>query len=500
MTHEQLVALVRRLEDEARRSPRSYRLRVLALAGLGYAYIGAVLLVLLGLLGGIVWIASLGRGAGLAVEAGAVLGSAACVIARSLWLRMEPPAGIPLKRVASPALFECVDALRASLAAPRVHEILLRDDFNAAVVQHPRLGVLGWRKNFLLLGLPFLQSATPEEFRSVLGHELGHLSRQHGRLRGRVYRVRACWSRLAERLDREAHWSRFVFRRFFHWYAPCFAAWSYALARRDEVEADRAAAQVTSPEVAGAALSGSAVYARFLHERFWPAVYARADELPSPDAVNPFEMLPAALGGIDPDDAQHWLEAELGEETSVDDTHPCLRERLAALGVEPRLPEAPDSSAAVALLGKAHAGLVARLAEQWRFAAAEWWGGRYEHVTHSRKRLGELARAAGCGELPRDEAWERARLAEEFEGGDAALPLYRDLVEDDLGDAAASFALGRLLLARGEDSGLVHLDHAMELDAEAIVPACELACRFLADRERTADAAAYRERSLERQQ
>jgi Zn-dependent protease with chaperone function len=499
VTHEQFAALVRRLEDAARRSPRTYRLRVLALAGLGYAYIGAVLLALLGLLGGLVWTATLGRSTGLLIKGGAALGYVAWVIARSLWVRIDPPAGIPLKRVASPALFECVDELRRRLKAPRVHEILLCDDFNAAVVQYPRLGVLGLRKNFLILGLPFLQSATAEEFRSVLGHELGHLSGQHGRLRSWVYRVRASWSRLAERLEEEAHWSRFVFRSFFHWYAPCFAAWSYVLARQNELEADRASAEVTSPEVAGASLTGSAVRVRFLHERFWPAVYAHAEELPSPDPVNPFATLPAALGEIDPDDARRWLEEGLAEETTVDDTHPCLRERLAALGVEPRMPDAPDPSAAVALLGKAHAGLVARLAEQWRFAAAEWWSGRYEYVTTSRKRLGELTQAAGHGELAPDEAWERARLTEEFDGGEQALPLYRELLEGDLEDAAASFALGRLLLARGEESGLVHLDRAMDLDADAIVPACELACRFLAGSGHAADAASYRERGLERQ-
>lgn len=499
VTHEQFEALARRLEGAARRSPRAYRLRVLALAGLGYAYIGLVLLALLGLLGGLVWLASLGRSSHLVVKGGAALGTVAWVIARALWVRIEPPAGIPLKRSASPALFECVDELRRRLKAPRVHEILLRDDFNAAVVQYPRLGVLGWQKNFLVLGLPYLQAATVEEFRSVLGHELGHLSGQHGRLRSWVYRVRASWYRLAERLEQEAHWSRFVFRRFFHWYAPCFAAWSFVLARQDEFEADRASAEVTSPEVAGASLTAGAVRARFLHELFWPEVYAHADELPSPDAVDPFATLPAALAEIDPDDAQRWLEAGLAEETTVDDTHPCLRERLAALEVEPRIPPAPDTSAAVALLGKAHAGLLARLAERWRFAAAEWWSGRYEHVTTSRKRLGELTQASGHGELAPHEAWERARLTEEFEGGEAALPLYRDLVEGDLDDAGACFALGRLLLARREDSGLVHLDQAMDLDADAVVPACELACAFLADCGRLADAVPYRERALERQ-
>lgn len=496
MTHEHFESLVRRLEADARRAPRVYRLRVLALAMLGYAYVGVVLLVLLALLGGLGWLATQGKGMSLVVKGGAALGYVAWVIGRALWVRIDPPSGIPLKRSASPALFECVDELRSQLRAPRVHEILLLDDFNAAVVQHPRLGVLGWQKNYLLLGLPYLQAATPEEFRSVIGHELGHLSGNHGRLRGWVYRVRASWSRLAARLEQEEHWSRFVFQRFFHWYAPFFSAWSYALARQDEYEADRASAELTSPEVAGASLVGGEVRSRFLQERFWPAIYARAEELASPDAVDPFETLPGEIAAIDPEDAQAWLDAGLAVQTTVDDTHPCLRERLAALEVEPRIPAPPATSAAQELLGKALSGLKARLAEIWRFEAAEWWNGRYEYVTAARKRLGELA---SVDDLRPAEAWERAQLTEELEGADAALPLYRDLVEEDLEDASASFALGRLLLARGDETGLVHLDHAMELAPDAIVPCCELACDFLGRRGRPADSVPYRERCLERQ-
>ena len=68
MTHKQFERLVGRLEADARRAPRSYRMRVLALAMLGYAYVGVVLLVLLALLGGLGWLATLGKGMGLVVK------------------------------------------------------------------------------------------------------------------------------------------------------------------------------------------------------------------------------------------------------------------------------------------------------------------------------------------------------------------------------------------------------------------------------------------------
>jgi hypothetical protein len=197
-------------------------------------------------------------------------------------------------------------------------------------------------------------------------------------------------------------------------------------------------------------------------------VYVRAHELPSPDPVNPFEMLPEMLAEVSEQARHEWLRLALVENP----------------GLEPRIPEAPERSAAEELLGKALPGLTARLAEMWRFAVAGWWNERYAYATTARKRLMEL-------ESEGIETWERAQLTEEIEGGEAALPLYRGLVEQDLDDAPASFALGRTLLAQGDEAGLVHLDRAMELVPEATEPVCEHAFRFLVRTDRGAEAKRY---------
>ena len=210
------------------------------------------------------------------------------------------------------------------------------------------------------------------------------------------------------------------------------------------------------------------VWGRFLEERLWPAVYAHADELPSPDPVDPFEMLPEMLA-----------------KASEDCRHELLRLALAENpGLEPRIPEPPERSAAEELLGKAFPGLKARLAEMWRFEIAGWWNERYQYATAARKRLAQLEDEGG-------ETWERAQLTEELEGAEAALPFYRSLVEQDLDDAPASFALGRALLARGDEAGLVHLDRAMEIVPEAAEPAGEHAFRFLIRTGREAEAEHY---------
>jgi hypothetical protein len=163
-----------------------------------------------------------------------------------------------------------------------VHRVLLDGDLNAGIVQVPRLGVLGWHRNHLLVGLPMLQALTPDQFRAVLAHELGHLSGNHGRFSGWIYRVRQTWGRLLERLEQEDHWGTAIFRRFLRWYAPYFNAYSFALARGDEYEADRASADVAGARPAGEALLRAEVAGWVLHSRYWPELLGRAEHEPAP--------------------------------------------------------------------------------------------------------------------------------------------------------------------------------------------------------------------------
>ena len=131
-----------------------------------------------------------------------------------------------------------IDALRKQLKAIKIHEIILTDEFNAGIMQTPRLGVFGWYKNTLILGLQLLLALSPEQARAVLAHEFGHLSGNHSRLNGWIYRARTSWYRVMDAFDRTGGWGTGPMRKFFDWYAPYFNAYSFALARANEAAPD----------------------------------------------------------------------------------------------------------------------------------------------------------------------------------------------------------------------------------------------------------------------
>lgn len=326
--------LVTKLETFAQKHPGSYRLRVGLFAALGYAYIFLVLAGLIGLVALLVLFIVYSRHANsLIVKLVILLLVPAGLIVRSLWVTFPPPQGIRLTRAQVPHLFALVEELTAKLQAPRFHTILLVQDFNAAVVQTPRLGIFGWQKNYLLLGLPLMQSLSLEQFKAVLAHELGHLSGNHARFAGWIYRLRHTWLQIYQRFNEgNQEGAGVLFNTFLNWYWPAFNAYSFTLARMNEYEADRCAAQLAGARSAAEALVNVDLKSRFLANSFWRDINGQASHLPDPPG-NTYSLMLAALHSPIPEEqGSQWLEQGLAEKTSNQDTHPCLSDRLAALG------------------------------------------------------------------------------------------------------------------------------------------------------------------------
>ncbi|HLM57257.1 MAG TPA: M48 family metallopeptidase, partial [Pyrinomonadaceae bacterium] len=237
MTHEKFVETVHRLEDFARREPGRYQFRVALLAALGYAYPLLIIGVILALVGGAVYLMFVGgRFHVAALKVVLLLGGFALFVARSLWVKVEPPDGEEVTREEAPRLFALADELTAALKTPRIDHVLVNGEFNAALAQVPRLGPLGFYRNYMVVGLPLAHALTPEQFRAVVAHEVGHMSGRQGRFFEWIYRVRQTWAELLERFEREQRRGAWLFEWFVKLYAPFFNAYSFVLARRHEYE------------------------------------------------------------------------------------------------------------------------------------------------------------------------------------------------------------------------------------------------------------------------
>jgi len=466
--------LVHAAEALAAVRPQAYRLRVAGLAALGIGYVLLMLAGTLALVAAAVAAIVVSKSVALVKLAWVPL-AFAFVIARSLWVRLPPPAGEPVRPEEAPALFAEIELVRQRMNARRIHSVVLTPDFNAAVSQVPRLGILGWPKNHLILGLPLLAALTPEQFRAVLAHEFGHLARNHARFGNWIYRIRQVWGQLLGALEAKGGRTTRLFTRFFDWYGPYFNAYSFVLARANEYEADDASARVAGASNAAAALTAVYAKAEYAERRYWGDFYAAATTRPEPPE-QPFARYLAALRTVPADAAREGVAAALARRTTLENTHPSLADRLRALGEPAPALTSVERSAAEALLGPLLARLVDSTEAQWREGIGEAWRDHHRRMTETHERMAELATSTPQT-LDDDALFELAVLSERTGDAGAARNLLETLLARRPDHAAARFMRGRMRLAADDDGGVEDVEHSMRVDEAALEAGSELLYR-----------------------
>src|SRR5262245_57203834 len=141
MTQDEYEFLINSLELDAAIRPRQYRVRLTALAVLGYVYVIGIVALLLLSAAFLVFAITLGKGAApLAIKLMIPLLALIYIVARAMWVSLPPPNGRPISAAEFPKLFDVIEHLRLRTGAPPLYEVLVTSEFNAAVVQNPRLG------------------------------------------------------------------------------------------------------------------------------------------------------------------------------------------------------------------------------------------------------------------------------------------------------------------------------------------------------------------------
>lgn len=456
--------LVERLERSAAESPGLYRARLALLALAGYAVLAVALVLALGLSVGLgllllltksVWALKLIKLVWIPLLL-------AWMILKALWVRIPEPEGRRLRPGEAPVLEREVERLRREAGAPRLAGIVIDTELNAAAASVPRLLGLAGNRHFLVLGLPLMRVMSPEELASVIAHEFGHFGGGHGRFSGWIYRVRQSWFRLLEALQRQRSAATGLFVRFFDWYAPYFNAYSFVLARNNEYEADAVAARVAGAAAAGRALVRVNLAARRLHGEFWPRIDRLALVQPEPPAAL-YDDMARSLSAPSPSDAE-TLAGAMAAAPNLDDTHPVLAARLAALGVDAALPPAPAETAAEAWLGPLADTLQAGFDEDWHRWVGARWDEKHRGHAAARGRHAALAARRDAGDLSPEERLEWAHLCEQLDQGGDVMPLYEEALAAAPDSPAALWSVASLRLERDDPAGLPLAERAMALD------------------------------------
>jgi Zn-dependent protease with chaperone function len=479
--------VVTQFEEEHHREPEKFLREYRRLVGLGYVVLAGSLVLSLALVAALIWIAFLskGQGASFIFTALVAVGGLGLSVLRGLLVRLDAPEGHEVRRKDAPALFAEIDAMVRELQCRPVHRVLLTNEMNAAMAQVPRFGILGGYRNELVLGVPLLYALPWEQFRSVIAHELGHLSHGHGAQASLAYRQRITWVKLVGHLQERNSLLDRPLLSFLKWFWPRLHARLFVLSRASEREADAAAARLSSPSIASQALMTINGTARRVGESLqnsWKAA------LLGSETPVPLEYEAPVRSRID--DA--WVATDLIRSlrcaTDVDDTHPSLSERLCTIGDpemvatlrlrDNRSHATEEEVTALALQmeerrvaqvsaaqhyfpGGPGSPLERFREEEMKQLALDWPKLREPLVTASKQRA-ELEAKEAAGTATVEERLQLAGLINLLEGQAAAFRKLEELHAAAPENPEVLFHFGRLLLdQRRDERGIAMIEKAM---------------------------------------
>lgn len=467
MEEQEYTRLVRRLELRALEHPQRFRRQVLWISILAYGGLAlALALLLVGVkFGGDTiahthnpWLAFK-----LLLVCLALLGIALTVL-RAFLSPIPAPRGREITAEEAPRLFALIERVREKLQGPPLHRVIIDDSFNAAIAQVPRFGLFGGHRNHLIIGLPYLFGVSSREMLATLAHEYGHIVGSDGKFGAWVYRQRRTFGALAERVGRSQGFLDRVLDSALGRFAPYFNAYTFVLSRENEYQADAVASRLAGPSANASGLCREALLGPWFAREFWSRLHAQASERPEP-AFYPYSALATAFTASYPDwCTQERLGKALAERSDLLDTHPCLRDRLHAIGRTASLPPPVEKSAAAALLGNFTTTLAREFDQAWWNSERAAWQSRFRAHSEQKSKVRKYANLP-LNSLNAFELQEYANaLAGTGKGNEARPVLEQLLARPDGPYPRARLLLGRLMLKERDRRGLEQLATAAAED------------------------------------
>lgn len=262
--------------------------------------------------------------------------------------KFEAP-GPRLTREQQPRLFADLESVAGSVGQAMPAEVYLVPDVNAWVSQ--RGGIMGMGSRRVMgLGLSLMRVLTRSQFRAVLAHEFGHYHGGDTKLGPWVYKTRGAIGRTLQSLA-GAKGEGSILQMPFLWYGKMFLRITHAVSRRQEFQADEVAARAVGAKplidglrtVHGAGIAFQAYWANecapVLNAGFHPPL------------VEGFQRFVGSRPIAEVVAKQ--LDEEM-KEGKVDpyDTHPPLKERIAAVAGLPAGEVAAEDPPATSLLAE----------------------------------------------------------------------------------------------------------------------------------------------------
>lgn len=381
--------------------------------------------------------------------------------ARALQLRAKPADGVVVPPQQAKEVHALVEKVRASLDAAPIDDLHFDPSLEVKLVELPRLGILGWPRHVLVIGLPLMMAMGTEPLAALITHALVPLRRESSWRQALrepaawVERQRRQWDALANSWVPSRllpWWQDAVLGAFMNRFLPRFDARAVVMGRDEAALADRVVLSQCGAPALATGLMGPAVQQHFLDEVFWPQRWAGTRDNNLPNVLPLREMRALISASLRHPQAKGWLHDSLSAAPKRGDLRAPLRDRLALTGDAARLSKRSNEgrSAADALLGRQLDSWIDVLDTYWQRVSAPRWTEMHQAHREHQRLLTELAESHASRPVSLDDHLLWIRTASLVQGPAQAVPIAREAVERHPKSRGARYLLACALLeARG---------------------------------------------------
>jgi Peptidase family M48 len=316
----------------------------------------------------------------------------------------------------------------------------------------------------LLLGVPLLKVLQEDEVKAVIAHELGHLSRQHGRLGHWIYRVRAKWETESYNAPDGGTVDNLL-RALSDWISPAFIRRSAEWSVHCEYEADQSAANAGFAKPLARALVKLDALFELLQYKFRRSLSEANLRGDAPPTDYWATLLATARQHADASFiAQTIASGKTRKSGAHQISHPPTADRVAHLGVHlPEIEWDKATCAGDALLGSDWSSIYEKCATQEQESLAEYWSIHHYHLRANEMIANNSLLPAQDDDVDGREV-RQLTARDVIEETDATLQSLRQHADSNPKSARALYEYGAALLRRERVDGVDFIRSAYRVD------------------------------------
>lgn len=284
-------------------------------------------------------------------------------------LKFKDPEGIPLPKDKARLIFNKIDEIQSTIKWPKIDNVVLSRRFELNIVKTPRWYAPFWSKTTLVIGYPFLQTISPENFDCALTRKVWQFAKRKNILVNWLSFLRVTWAQYPEAFkernkvgDQLSYW-------FFRFYSPAYRYFALYATQLDELEADSLAIKELNDRDLFKTVETIRLVQRFLNEYYWPKLNLALSRSTPPEKIKPYEHLPRTAGQMmRSNKVEQWLKILMLETDSEGSHEPSFQSRMDIMGYSKVCSLKPfEKTAAEYYFGPANPKLAAHMNKLWSY-------------------------------------------------------------------------------------------------------------------------------------